>query len=668
MNEPTPSRSRHAVRAAVTFFAVSVVCLGIVNAVPAAATPPAAETATIAEGVIQQVVVDHEDGSETRRTLLSGRDGLREVTGLDTVASGSRVRVTLNRADARARWRSRAITLLAPPAKPTAVATAGIAAQPVVIVPVQWSGHPVAIPAQSVADVVNEDSDSYWKDASGGRIGFQVSSVKAALTLTRAVCTTSGGLDSAALNQIYARAGMTQGAENGVHVLAYFNNFDTCGWAGLGTVSAHNPAAGGWLMINGVARLDVIGHELGHNQGLGHSSLRWCTRSAGVRVSDANSGCTVQPYGDPYDIMGIAWGTSGYLNAAQRDALGLLSPGGIVDIPDSGQVTLAPLASSTGTRAVRLVDGSARYWLEYRTSTGRDIWLDGSPSTSWYAVPGSGVVVHRADSLGPGQDTELIDTRPIGPDLDRAALQAGEQWAAASGLLRVKVLSASAGGAVVEITRGEMAPGSPSAAAPVSPRAVLRVGTAGSVLPVTVNWSVTNPGNVCGQYFAGATNSLPLPVTTRSRPDLATTGKKTRWTVSTTTCSGPTVAAAGESTAAAVQDGSLRFAGTWPVTRSSALFGGSGRVNSAPGAKAYQTVTARSAGLIATKSATQGKFQLYVDGRLRGTIDLYSARPAARQVVWSTNWTTSGRHTITMINLATKGRPQVNVDALVTLV
>jgi hypothetical protein len=231
----------------------------------------------------------------------------------------------------------------------------------------------------------------------------------------------------------------------------YFADDGSCSWAGLGTVSNHNPAAGGWAMINGLARLDVMGHELGHNEGLGHSSLEWCT-SGGVRNSDG-PGCTRRDYADPYDVMGIAWGTTGQLNAAQRDAIGLLPSGGISTVNGAARVTLAPLEGTTGLRSVRLVDGSARYWLEYRTAVGRDSWIDNA-NLYYYSAPGSGIVVHRADGLANwGEDTQLVDTSPQGSSLGLAALKAGGTWTAASGHLHIAVVSTSSGAAVLDVTR-----------------------------------------------------------------------------------------------------------------------------------------------------------------------------------------------------------------------
>jgi hypothetical protein len=722
--------------------------------------PAQADVSAGVTGVVQQVIVELPGGGDDHRTLVVNSAGTHEVTGLEAVPTGTTVRTTLRTSFAGGPGAVRSYTVVAPPAPRAGAVTAAASyqAKPVIVVPIQWSGHPVDKTGQDVASVVSRDSDSYWKDASDGRIGFSVAKVLSPLTLSASFCTSSGGVSNTALREIYAAAGMTPGQENGRHLLAYAAKDTGCGWAGMATISDHDPGYGGWVVVNGLARLDVIGHELGHNLGLGHSSLRWCTTSTGTRTADAASGCQLQPYRDPYDIMGIAWGTSGNLSAVQRDALGLLSPGGITDLSGGGEATLVPLGASSGVRGARVVDGSARYWLEYRSAAGRDSWIDGGSATSWYAVPGAGVVVHRADSLRAGTDTELIDTQPSGSKLDRAALRAGESWTSPSGKVTVTVVSVSAAGAVVRVN-GVLpgafgltgAPSAPTAAqdtvlrdgnvalswsasapadhplaryevlsdgavlastapdvtsasvtvpagrhtvtvravdtqgqtrtssnrvrylvdpvAPVvsGPRATLQPGRASSVVPVTLSWQASDADSgLCHQQRAGLTGTPVVPVASRAVTDSAQPGTTT-WRLTATDCAGNSATGTGSATMAYVQDTALRYAGKWTVRTSSDVLGRSYRSTGAAKATATGTVDARSVALVATKAANQGAVQIRVDGRVVATVDLRSSRLATRQIVWTYAWTAAGKHTVTITNLGTKGRPSATVDALVAL-
>jgi hypothetical protein len=60
---------------------------------------------------------------------------------------------------------------------------------------------------------------------------------------------------------------------------------------------------------------------------------------------------------------------------------------------------------------------------------------------------------------------------------------------------------------------------------------------------------------------------------------------------------------------------------------------------------------------------TRGKARVYIDGRLRATIDLYSSSFRARRVVYSVR-VPDGRHRISIVAQGTAGRPYVAIDAI----
>jgi DNA-binding transcriptional regulator YdaS (Cro superfamily) len=207
----------------------------------------------------------------------------------------------------------------------------------------------------------------------------------------------------------------------------------------------------------------------------------------------------------------------------------------------------------------------------------------------------------------------------------------------------------------------------PTAPAVSAVTSVFRAGTASSALPVTVSWRASDDASgVCRQIHAGVTSSPPLASSARSVPDAARVGPN-QWSLTATDCAGNDTTASGSATAAVVQDGALRYTGTWSGLRSSAALGGTFRSTKVTGAKATAAVTARSLALVASRGAAQGSVRVYVDGRLVATVSLYSKTAAARQVVWTYAFGSAGRHTVTLVNAGVKGRPTVNVDALLTL-
>lgn len=70
--------------------------------------------------------------------------------------------------------------------------------------------------------------------------------------------------------------------------------------------------------------------------------------------------------------------------------------------------------------------------------------------------------------------------------------------------------------------------------------------------------------------------------------------------------------------------------------------------------------------VIGDKGATLGKFQVYVDGVLKATVDTYrSGSTLTRQVLYTSGvYTGLKYHTIKIVTLGTAGRPKVDIDAI----
>ncbi len=73
-------------------------------------------------------------------------------------------------------------------------------------------------------------------------------------------------------------------------------------------------------------------------------------------------------------------------------------------------------------------------------------------------------------------------------------------------------------------------------------------------------------------------------------------------------------------------------------------------------------------GLVMHKGPDRGKFKVYVNGVLKGTVDTYAATNQPRMVVWQTavQAPASGTATIKIVNEATPGHSRIDLDAVLT--
>ena len=109
------------------------------------------------------------------------------------------------------------------------------------------------------------------------------------------------------------------------------------------------------------------------------------------------------------------------------------------------------------------------------------------------------------------------------------------------------------------------------------------------------------------------------------------------------------------------------YSGGWLTSRSPKYLGGSVRHRSAASATASYRTTARSIAFVTTYASLRGKARIYVDGRLKATVDLRSATARYRTVAFARSWPTAGIHTIKIVVVGTLGRPRVDVDGWVVV-
>jgi bacillolysin len=114
------------------------------------------------------------------------------------------------------------------------------------------------------------------------------------------------------------------------------------------------------------------------------------------------------------------------------------------------------------------------------------------------------------------------------------------------------------------------------------------------------------------------------------------------------------------------QESALAYKSTWSVAASVPAWGTT-RFSKTRGATARLAFNGTDVAWVSTLGPRRGKAKVYIDGILRGTVDLLASTVSPRRIVFSASGLTPGAHSIKIYVNGTLNRPRIDVDGFVVL-
>lgn len=333
----------------------------------------------------------------------------------------------------------------------------------VIVVPLYWRSPwpPPGEPTSAKFSTLVQDLDSYYRTLTQGRVTVKAAKI---LPWMKTAVPEKGICDEgtfAAVQRIAMKAAGKVPADGLHHVVAYFPILGNCRPMLAMATTPKSPNSP-FIWLNGDATPETLQHEFAHNLGADHSGALICPISGTSKLQTWAPSCYRRTYDDPWDVMGNS-SFAGHMGIGHLYRLGLLGAGTMATVRGAQTVRLSPLAGTAGTRGAMFHVGTKTFFAEYRTPIGLDSWIDdeGIRATDGYMqtfAPLGGVVVREMDSAAKPswqqQEQDVIDFHPDGAIYGnhRRALQQGETYRAPRGLWSIRVLTADASGATVNIT------------------------------------------------------------------------------------------------------------------------------------------------------------------------------------------------------------------------
>ncbi len=213
---------------------------------------------------------------------------------------------------------------------------------------------------------------------------------------------------------------------------------------------------------------------------------------------------------------------------------------------------------------------------------------------------------------------------------------------------------------------------------PVGGVSDVRLGNSGQisvngVMPLRVTWSATDTasgvansqleashnGGAYGAVASGGTGGTSTVITGAATESFQVTATDALGNDFTSAPSGPWGIGR-------FQERAATYKGAWSATPASQTWG-SVRYASKAGATVRFSFNGTDVAWISTRGPKRGKVKIYLDGVLKGKVDLYSSASFARRISYTATGLTSGPHRLKIVVLGTRGRPRVDIDGFVVL-
>ncbi|MET8801369.1 peptidoglycan recognition protein [Streptomyces sp. NPDC004546] len=198
-----------------------------------------------------------------------------------------------------------------------------------------------------------------------------------------------------------------------------------------------------------------------------------------------------------------------------------------------------------------------------------------------------------------------------------------------------------------------------------TPNLSLRTGTVNtSAVPVTLGWKATDNAALQSVKLLSPATATFGPTTTSSSRTAAS-GTAATWSVRAYDYAGNYRTSSPSYTPVILQETSAVKSGSWTTRSSTSYLGGKSYSSGSKGASLTWTFTGRSASWVVSRASSSGQAYVYVDGVKVSTVDLKSSTTLYRQAIWTKTWSSSAKHTVKIVVVATSGRPTITTDGLV---